>query len=222
MKIRSAIGEGKSIRETARELGVARNTVRRYLWDEAPAGERGTRGSLLDPYKARIVAWVQEDHLLNCPTMLARLREQGYTGGLSVLKSFVHPLRPARAGQQRPVQRYETPAGRQLQFDWGEFTYEEEGKRRKVFGFTAVLGYSRMRYVEFMRRCDTPSLLRGLLHASEAFGGVPERVLTDRMKSVLVQMDGKTPRWNARFLDYVTVLGIVPSVCHAYTPQTKE
>ena len=69
--------------------------MRRYLREQAPAGERRTRGSLLDPYKAEIAAWVQDDRLLNCPTMLVRLREQGYTGGLSVLKSFVHPLRPA-------------------------------------------------------------------------------------------------------------------------------
>jgi transposase len=220
MKIRSALAEGKSIRETARELGLARNTVRRYVREQAPRGARPQRGSLLDPYKAQIVAWVQDDHLLNCPTMLERLRQQGYTGGLSVLKSFVHPLRPA-AASQRPVQRYETPPGRQLQVDWGEFTYLDAGKRRKVFGFTAVLGYSRMRYVEFVRRCDTPTLLRCLLHACEAFGGIPERVLTDRMKSVLVAMDGRTPRWNPRFLDYVTLLGLVPGVCHAYTPQTK-
>ena len=52
-----------------------------------------------------------------------------------------------------------------MQFDWGEFLYEEDGQRRKVCGFTAILGYSRMRYVEFVRRCDARTLLRCLEHA---------------------------------------------------------
>jgi transposase len=220
MRIRTALDEGKSIRATARELGLARNTVRRYVRAAPTTGQRGKRGSTLDPFKEQITAWVVEDRLLNCPTMLARLRAQGYSGGMTVLKDFVQPLRPP-AARQRAVQRYETPPGRQMQIDWGEFTYLEGTRRRKVYGFAAILGYSRMRYVEFVRRCDTPTLLRCLLHACETFGGVPERLLADRMKSVLVAMDGRTPRWNPLFLECVTLLGIVPSVCRAYTPQTK-
>ena len=64
--------------------------------------------------------WVQEDHLYNCVTMLERVRAQGYTGGISQLKAFVHPLRPPKGGR-RPVRRYETKPGEQMQFDWGEF-----------------------------------------------------------------------------------------------------
>jgi transposase len=220
MKIRTVLAEGKSIREAARELGVARNTVRRYLRGDVRTGAREKRGSKLEPFEEQVTAWVREDRLLNCPTMLERLRAIGYTGGMTVLKDFVQPLRPPLA-RQRPVQRYETPPGRQLQVDWGEFTYLDAGKLRKVYGFVAVLGYSRMRFVAFTRRCDTPTLLRCLVQACEAFGGLPERVLTDRMKSVLVTMDGTTPRWNPLFLELVTQLGIVPSVCRAYTPQTK-
>jgi transposase len=220
LKIRTVLAEGKSLREAARELGVSRNTVRRYARGDVGTGKRAKRGSKLEPFKEQVRAWVREDRLLNCPTMLARLRAQGYTGGMTVLKDFVQPLRPPLA-RQRPVQRYETPPGRQLQVDWGEFTYEDAGKQRKVYGFVAVLGYSRMRYAVFARRCDTPTLLRCLVQACEAFGGLPERVLTDRMKSVLVTMDGATPRWNPLFLELVTQLGIVPSVCRAYTPQTK-
>ena len=34
--------EGEPIREVAREMGVARNTVRRYLTDPPPAGRQET------------------------------------------------------------------------------------------------------------------------------------------------------------------------------------
>jgi transposase len=174
----------------------------------------------LDPFKARIRQWVQEDRLLNCVTMLERLRPLGYTGGVSQLKAFVQPLRPPKAGRH-PVRRYETAPGEQLQFDWGEFRYDQDGSYHKLFGFTAVLSYSRMRFVTFTKRCDVATLIRCLMAACEYFGGLPQALLTDRMKSVLLQMDGTTPVWNPMFADFVAALGIAPRVCRAYTPQTK-
>lgn len=49
-------GEGHSIRGIARELGISRNTVRRYVRSpEVPkATQRSRRGSKLDQYKEYI------------------------------------------------------------------------------------------------------------------------------------------------------------------------
>jgi len=47
------------------------------------------------------------------------------------------------------VQRYETKPGEQMQFDWAEFTYEQDRVKRKLYGFAAILCYSRMRFVTF-------------------------------------------------------------------------
>jgi hypothetical protein len=41
------------------------------------------------------------------------------------------------------------------------------------------------------------------------------------MKSVLLKMEDKVPRWHPVFADLVSSLGIAPRVCRAYTPQTK-
>lgn len=46
-------------------------------------------------------------------------------------------------------------------------------------------------------------------------------MLTDRMKSVLLEMDGRTPVWNPRFAEFMAAIGVVPRVCQPYTPQTK-
>ena|SRR6266567_2804851 len=72
---------------------------------------------------------------------------------------------------------------------------------RKLYGFAAILSYSRMRFVTFVKRCDTPTLLRCFMEACEYFGGLPKAALTDRMKSVLLEMDGKVPKWNPVFSD---------------------
>jgi transposase len=212
--------QGRPVRAIARELGLSRNTVRKFVRGTPDLVPRAPRPSQLDPFAAHIQQWVQEDHLYNCVTMLGRLRAQGYTGQISALKHFVHPLRPPAAAR-RPVLRYETPPGEQLQFDWGEFVYEQEGVPRKVFGFTAILSYSRLRFVTFVKRTDAPTLIRCLAATFEAVGGLPRAVLTDRMKTVLLDMETGVPHWHPRFQEVVTALGITPRVCKPYTPQTK-
>jgi transposase len=214
--------EGKSVQEIATELSLSRTTVRKYLkHPEAVIRKpRPPRPSKLDPFKEQIKTWVMEDHCTNCEVMLARLQKMGYTGGISILKAWVQPLRPAVAGHA-PVQRYETKPGEQVQFDWGEFVYEHEGKPRKFYGFTAILGYSRMRFVTFVKRCDTETLVRCLMEAFEYFGGLTRVALTDRMKSVLLEMVENKPRWNPRFADFMVSIGVGARVCKAYTPQTK-
>src|SRR5438270_13390491 len=192
--------QGKSIREIARIVGIARNTVRRYLRGKPIAAPRPKRGSILDRYKGQIRTWMTEDHLSNCEVMFHRLQGQGYAGGHSTIKAYVQTFRPAKVGQY-PIQRYETKPGEQMQYDWGEFHYEKEGKEHKLYGFVAILGYSRMRFITFVKRCDTPTMIRCMMAAFEYFDGLPKAALTDRMKSVFLEMDGNTPIWNPVFAD---------------------
>jgi len=218
--IRELAVQGKPIRTIAKELGLARNTVRKYLRGGAEMRTRPKRPSKLDPYKEQVRRWVCEDHLYNCETLVRRLQAVGYTGKTTLVKDFVRPLRPRVTGRQ-PVVRYETKPGEQLQFDWGEFVYEQAGAPHKLFGFTAILSYSRMRYVVFAKRCDAASLIRCLAQALAYFGGLPRAVLTDRMKTVLLEMESGLPHWHPRFQELVSALGITPRVCKPYTPQTK-
>jgi transposase len=218
--IHELFAQGKSIHAIAREVGVARNTVRRYLRGKPEAVARPKRGSILDPYKAQIHQWMQEDHLYNCEVMLERLHEQGYRGNGTILRDYVRPFRPRNVGHQ-PVLRYETKPGEQMQYDWGEVQYEHQGQPRKLYAFTAVLGYSRMRFVIFVKRCDTPTMIRCMMEAFEYFGGLPKAALTDRMKSVFLAMEDDVPKWNPLFADFMAALGVAPRVCKPYKPQTK-
>src|SRR5438552_19154099 len=90
--------QGKSIREIARIVGIARNTVRRYLRGKPEAVPRPKRGSVLDPYKPQIQRFMQEDHLYNCEVMLERLREQCYQGNGTILRDYDRPFRPRNVG----------------------------------------------------------------------------------------------------------------------------
>ncbi len=77
-------GEGRSIRAIARDLGVSRNSVRKYLRSpQIPkAKEQAPRGSELDPYKEYLRERLVEG-LENCVVLLRELRRRGYTGGRS-------------------------------------------------------------------------------------------------------------------------------------------
>lgn len=223
-RIQELATQGKSIQEIAITLGIARNTVRKYLRHPELAAmphPRPNRRSKLDPFKEQVKKWIEEDHCYNCEAMFARLLELGYKGSLSTLKVFVHPLRPPVGGHY-PIVRYETKPGEQVQFDWGEFKYERDGQLHKLYGFSAILCYSRMRFVTFVKRCDTATMIRCLMEAFEYFGGLPKAALTDRMKSVLLEeMEGHVVRWNPVFADFMASIGVAPRVCRAYTPQTK-
>src|SRR6202171_1404220 len=92
--------QGKSVQAIAQELSISRTTVRKYLrHPEAVIPKpRPPRPSKLDPFKEQIRTWVVQDHCTNCEELLVRLQKLGYSGGISILKAFVHPLRPAAAG----------------------------------------------------------------------------------------------------------------------------
>lgn len=215
--------DGKKIREIARETGHARNTVRKYVRDGyiPEPKEREKRGSKLDPYKEQIDRWMKEDGLFNCQAMLMRLRDQGYTGGATIIKDYVQGKRPPR--QPKATVRYETLPGEQAQVDWGICQYEDaNGQVHRMPVFVMVLGYARAQYVEFTRRCDIHSFLRCFVHAIEHFGGVPKIMLTDHMKTVVLGMnDDRTPQWNPLFADFALSIGLTPKLCKVRRPQTK-
>jgi hypothetical protein len=140
--------------------------------------------------------------------------------GITIIKDYVKPFRPAKSAPA--VRRYETLPGKQAQMDWGISCYiDEMGHVHKTPVFTMIMSHSRAKYVEFTKRCDLYSLLRCMVNAFEYYGGVPEIVLTDRMKTVIHGMEAGKPIWNSRFEGFAADMGFVPKVCRARRPQTK-
>ncbi len=84
LEIRVLHRHGKGIREIARATGLSRNTVRRYLRDEAAARykKRPPRPGKLDPFKDYVVERLAAAAPERIPAsvLLVELREQGYAG----------------------------------------------------------------------------------------------------------------------------------------------
>jgi transposase len=64
--LRELAVQGHSVRAIARELGLSRNTVRKFLRGAPDLQPRPRRPSKLDPFAEQIRQWVSEDHLYNC------------------------------------------------------------------------------------------------------------------------------------------------------------
>lgn len=215
-------GEGRSIRRIAKDLGISRNSVRKYLRSpQVPrARPRPARPSKLDPYKGYIQQRLS-DGLENCVVLLRELRAQGYDGGYTILKEYVHPLR--RRIQPQATMRFETEPGEQAQVDWGSFSYlTEDGHKKKVWAFVMVLSWSRAIYVEFVRRADEATFIRCHINGFGYLGGVPRRCLYDNAKVVVLGRDDNgRPEWNQRFLDFSLRVGFDIRLCKPYRAQTK-
>jgi len=183
--IRNLKETGMSNREIARELGVSRNTVSRMLKKtRIQEKKKRHRGSKLDPYMEKIRLLI-DDHNLSAVRILEEIRKMGYNGGYTILKDYCHEPRKDRRIQA--VYRYETDPGKQLQVDFGEFGYIDiDGKRRKLYAFSMILGYSRMRYVEFTTDISTENVIKMHLNAFSFFGGFTDTILYDNMKQVVI------------------------------------
>jgi transposase len=214
--------QGKGIREIAREAGVSRNTVRAVLRGDHDGqyGPRSARPSKLEPYKdyvrERLAGAGKET--LRATVLLRELRAQGYAGGITQLKEHIRGLRPTLPAD--PIVRFETPPGQQLQIDFITFRRGTSPLR----AFTAELGYSRYAYVEFTDNERTETLARCLEGAFGFFGGVPEQILCDNPKTIVLERNAfglGIHRYNRYLLDVAKHYGISIRLCSPYRAQTK-
>jgi transposase len=216
MDVRDLKQRGWSVSAIARQLDLDRKTVRKYLREAPRPYRRQHPGPLkVDPFRGFLrERW--EQGVRNGRKLLDEVRERGYSGSYSILKAALAPWREEEC--ERAFVRFETGPGEQSQMDWGHFG---NWAGRRLYGFALTLCYSRMRYVEFTQRQDIHHLLHCMVHAFQYFGGVTECVLTDRMKTVLLDEKGGECHFHKKFLDFAAYYGFVPRVCRPYRPETK-
>jgi transposase len=210
----------------ARELGISRRLVyhliatgqvERDVASAAPR-QRAQAPPKLEPFKPLIHDRLREFPALSAVRLLAECRAAGYAGGYSQLTAFIRQIRPHP--EPEPVQRFETAPGRQAQFDFAEFRLPW-GKRYAVL---VVLGYSRLLFVEWVTRQTALTVMQALERAFTAFGGVPQEVLFDQLKAVIVEDHrgtGGRLLENAEFARFAAHWGFRIRACRPYRAQTK-
>ena len=225
MDIRSDRQKGLSYVELGRKYHMNPRTAKQYM--ESPQKPEYTlsepKPTKMDSYKQIIDEWLEEApySALRIPE---KLREIGFDGGCSIVKAYVS-IRKMDLNEKARV-RFETMPGKQGQMDCGFFEDHlvyEDGKWKKLYCFLMILGYSRMRYIEFATDMSKNTLIRCHQNAFRYFVGCPEEILYDNMKQVVIKrlLKQEDSTLNRQFEDFAGFYGFKPILCRTYRGQTK-
>jgi transposase len=213
--------EGLNINQIAQKMLLTGRTVAKWLArDRYEARRNKGRSGKLDPHKATIRSWL-EKHPYSAQQIFQRLVEgDEYQGGYTIVKDYVRKVRP------RPPKAYLSLSfapGESAQVDWGHCgTVAAGNTKRNLSVFVMVLSYSRQMYIEFTLSQKQEHFLGCHQNAFEYFGGVPQSIMVDNLKSaVLEHKRGETPHWNPRYADFARDYRFEIVACNPRSPQEK-
>jgi transposase len=220
--IRDLKSKGMNITRIAQELDLDRKTVSKWLKsDHLPAyRKKAPCKSKLDDYKNYIIERMNEG-CVNAMILIDEIKVMGYQGRMTILRDFMKPHREQMRGKASI--RFETPPGKQAQVDWGEFKLlKDDGTYLKLHAFIMIMGHSRKQYVEFTENERIDTLIGCHERAFAFFGGVPETILYDNMKTVVKHSHQTgSNKWNDKFLRFARHQNFNPLRCRPYHPAVK-
>src|SRR5258708_21756951 len=235
--IYSLAQRGWSQRRIAKELGINRETVGRYLRLPKPAisitgdlvakeeskpaisiaGTGAGRRSRCESFAELIAAKVEVG--LSAQRIYQDLvEEKGFSDSYQSVQRFVRKLKVA---QPQRVWRMEARPGEEVQVDFGLGApiWEGPGRPRRSWVFRMVLSYSRKAYSEAVYRQDTETFLRCLENGLRAFGGVPLLLNLDNFKAAVLKAALFDPEINPKFAEFCPHYRIHVMPCRPATPQ---
>lgn len=222
--IRELAGRGWGSKAIARELGIARNTVRRYRRHAVVAGQQARPPRQLTEDVVReaqaLYSGVAEH---NAVVVHRLLRDQGRTIGLRTVQRAVAPVRQAQRAADVATVRVETAPGAQMQVDFGEKRVTIAGTAITVFLLVAVLSYSRRTFVKAFLHERQDDWREGIAAAFQHFGGVVLTVLGDNARALVRGRDRATGTvtFHPGYLAFCRDWDVQPRACAPYRARTK-
>jgi transposase len=183
--------QGRSRRVVAQEMGVSRNTVRRYLERPEPVrveqearprptleAIRPRLDQLLEEWSTRTTA----KQRITGTRLVRQLRDEGFSVGTSLVREYLREKRRRRAETYVPL--VHRPGDDSL-IDFFEVVADIAGERRKGALFLMRPMYSGKDFAVIYERQDQVSFLDGHVRAFEHFGGVPHRGVYDNLTAAV-------------------------------------
>lgn len=224
-------GKGLSIRAISKELGISRNSVRKYLRageaEIAQQQDNPARSKQLDAHRDYLINQLKSFPGLSAVKIARRLKEK--LGELPAsgrsIRRYVRDLKEEVASGQL---RYYEPVvdeipGVQCQVDAGELrNVLIDGLETVVHFVVFVLAYSRLMYVGLsFRPLDTQQYIQLHDEALRYFGGLPEELVYDQTKLVVIEEKYRELILNDSFQQYATTAGFRVHACEGYDPESK-
>ena len=236
---------GQGLREIARETGLDRKTVRRYVQavDTAGSDEDGVQHvvqlvqsrplptpsgarQLLEVHREQIAAWLDASagkRALRMTKVHVLLQRHGVQVTYATLCRWAHDELGWR--ERKPTVRVDDPEpGHEAQVDFGKMGMLADpttDRLRQLWCLVVTLSFSRMQFVWPSFEQTTEAVCEGLDAAWSFFGGMAARVLIDNAKSMITTADATSPRVNDAFADYAQARGIFVDAARVRRPQDK-
>lgn len=224
-KMRVLSGLGWGAKRIAAELGVARNTVKRYVRDGAvPGAQVHDKQRRLDgAARAKAVALFDGTAEGNAVVVRDLLAADGIEAGVRTIQRAVEEHRRAQRAAQVATVRFETAPGEQMQIDFGEKRVLIGDQEVLVHLFVAVLSYSRRIFVKALLRERQDDWFEGITAAFKHFGGVPRTLLNDNPKSLVqkINHEAGTVIFAPRYVGLCRDWDVMPKACRPYRARTK-
>jgi transposase len=188
--------EEKSLRAIAEETGRARQTVKRIVESNEPPRyqrQQPYEANKLGPYKARIQALLRENKQLprkqrwTAPLIFRQIQKEGFAGAESTVRHYVGQVRKLLK-QPAVFLPLAFDPGTDAQVDWGEAVVLFNGERRTVQLFLMKLSYSRRTFMMAFPGQKQEAFFAGHVAAFDFFGGVPQRISYDNLKTAVKEM----------------------------------
>jgi len=148
------------------------------------------------------------------------VEEYGYSGSYDAVKRYVRKLRKRH---RRYFERLPHLPGREAQVDFGKSScyVRHKGRYRRVWLFKMTLSCSKHAYEELVERQDVETFIRCHERGFLFFGGVPEIVTLDNLKSGVLRANLYEPELNPTYLAFAVHWGFAANPCIPRTPQHK-
>ena len=208
--------EGVPIKEIARRLGLARNTVRAALRADAPPSrERGPRGSLVDAVEPQVRALLAEFPRMPATVIAERI---GWTHSLTILKDRVRQLRPLFLPPD-PADRLEYTPGELAQCDlWFPPVPIPVGANgaRVLPVLAMTCGYSRVTDAVMIPSRKAGDILAGMWEIIGGWGRCPRTLVWDREAAI-----GGAGKPSTEAAAFAGTLGVRIKLTPARDPESK-
>jgi transposase len=199
--------DGHSVRQVAREMGLSRNTVRRYVEGAPPATRQPVTRlrPAQDAAKERLHAllaesprWTGGKQRVTAARLHRMLRDEGIEVGETVVKDLVREWKRQRQEVFVPL---EYRAGDLAEVDFFEVLVDVDGERGKAHLFVMRLMHSGRDFAWLYPRQDQTCFLDGHVRAFRHFDAVPHRIAYDNLRAaVRAFLSGSERALTARML----------------------
>jgi transposase len=223
--IRELAGRGVGSKAIARTVGVARNTVRRYLREPIAPGVqvRPAARRLSDEARQEARTLYEGSASGNAVVVQRLLKERGTDVSVRTVERAVADIRRARRAAELATVRVESAPGDQLQIDFGQKRIRIAGEWVRVFLLVAVLSYSRRLFVKAFLNERQDDWREGVAAAFTHFGGVPRTMLGDNARALVIGRDRATGTviFHPAYLAFCRDWDVQPRACAPYRARTK-